>query len=101
MRSLKQLLPLLILFVALGCSQPGDRFTVTFSDSVSDQPLDGRLLLLFANNDRSEPRFQIGDGLKTQLVYGMDVEGWAAGQKKTVDETAFGFPIKSIRDIPP
>jgi hypothetical protein len=101
MQFYRQLLPLLILFVALGCSQPGDRFTITFTDSQSDQPLDGRLLLLLANNDRSEPRFQIGDGLKTQLVYGMDVEGWTAGQKKTVDETAFGFPVQSIRDIPP
>jgi hypothetical protein len=100
MKSLKTLLPFLVA-VAMGCSRPGDQFTVAFTDSVSNQPLDGRLLLLLANNNKSEPRFQVGDGLKTQLVFGVDVEGWSSGTQKSFDESAFGFPVRSIKDIPP
>jgi hypothetical protein len=93
--------PVLLLFLTIGCTPPGNRFTIKFTDSVSSEALDGRLLLLLANNDKSEPRFQIGDGLKTQLVFGMDVDAWAPGQEKTVDASAFGFPVRSIADIPP
>jgi hypothetical protein len=100
MRILKAL-PLMLVVAAMSCSRPGDQVTVSFTDSVSDQPLDGRLLLLLANNNKSEPRFQIGDGLKTQLIFGVDVENWGPSQQKNVDESAFGFPIRSLKDIPP
>jgi len=36
-------------------------------------PEDGRLLLIFANNNETEPRFQINGGLKTQVIFGMNV----------------------------
>ena len=39
-------------------------------------------------------------GLSTQLVFGIDVEGITPGQEITIDETAFGFPKKSLQDIP-
>lgn len=67
---------------------------------MSDQAQDGRLLLLLANNNSSEPRFQISDGLSTQLVFGIDVEGMQPGQEIIIDESAFGYPIQSIKDIP-
>jgi hypothetical protein len=92
---------LFVLVILMGCSRPGGQFTITFTDSVSNQPLDGRLLLLLANNNKTEPRFQIGDGLKTQLVFGVDVEGWSPGQKRSIDDSAFGFPFRSLRDVPP
>jgi len=102
MKSLKTI-PFFLACIAMSCSRPesGDQFTVSFADSLSAEPLDGRLLLLLANNDKSEPRFQIGDGLKTQLVFGVDVEGWKAGDAKVVDEGAFGFPVRNVKDIPP
>jgi hypothetical protein len=57
--------------------------------------------LLLANNDKSEPRFQINDGLTTQLVFGIDVEGMQPGQEIIVNtENAFGFPKRFIKDIP-
>lgn len=104
MKTLK-FLPLFFVIAVINCT-PSEKsgrhvFVVTFTKEMSDQPLDGRLLLLLANNDKSEPRFQIGDGLKTQLVYGTDVNGWIPGEKMAVDETAFGFPVRHLRDIPP
>jgi hypothetical protein len=76
------------------------KFAVSFTKELSDQAQDGRLLLLLSNNDKDEPRFQMGDGLTTQLIFGVDVEGMKPGDKIMVDEGAFGFPIRSIENIP-
>ncbi len=95
----------LFLLATIGCSSPTpDRvtFSISFSESLSDQAQDGRLLLMLANNNQSEPRFQINDGLETQLVFGIDVEGMQPGQEILLDGTnAFGFPIRSLNSIPP
>ncbi|MBZ0245455.1 MAG: hypothetical protein K8H85_05885 [Cyclobacteriaceae bacterium] len=76
------------------------KFAISFTQEMSDQAQDGRLLIMLANNNEREPRFQINEGLKAQLVFGVDVEGMQPGDKIVIDETAFGFPIKSIADIP-
>ncbi len=73
---------------------------ITFTSDLSNQAQDGRLLLMLANNDKVEPRHQITDGHSTQLVFGVDVEGMKSGDKITVDATAFGYPIQSLKDIP-
>lgn len=76
------------------------KFKLSFTKEMSDQAQDGRLLLMLANNNKSEPRFQIGEGLKAQLVFGIDVEGLKPGQEITIDEKAYGFPLVSVNDIP-
>src|SRR5260370_20712977 len=90
------------LFAWLHCTQKENsvRFSVSFTKEMGDQAQDGRLLLMLANNDKSEPRMQISDGLKTQLVFGIDVDGMKPGQEIIIDENAFGFPIRSITGIP-
>lgn len=75
-------------------------FAVSFTKELQDQAQDGRLLLLLSKNDQAEPRFQISDGLNTQLVFGVDVEGMKPGEDINVNENAFGFPFKNIREIP-
>ena len=79
----------------------GLRFALSYPSSAGNGPFDGRMLLLISTNDRQEPRFQIREDPKTQLVFGLDVEGLAPGQKAVFDAAAFGFPLKSITDIPP
>src|SRR5882762_8820205 len=56
------------------------RFRIRFAPEQSREPLDGRLLLLVSNDGSKEPRFQISEGPKTQLVFGIDVEGLKAGE---------------------
>jgi hypothetical protein len=75
-------------------------FTISFTKEMSEAAQDGRLLLMLANNNKSEPRFQIGEGLKAQLVFGIDVDGMKPGQEITIDEKAYGFPVASLNDIP-
>ena len=91
-----------LLFVA--CSEkdanPEIRFTVQLSDSLAVDSVDGRLLLLLSTNDADEPRFQINDGLNTQLIFGKNVEGLQPGNAVTFTEEDMGFPIESLRDVP-
>src|SRR5687767_13848188 len=74
---------------------------ITYAAKQSNQPLDGRLLLMLSNNNRTEPRFQVVDGPQTQLAFGIDVENWKAGESKTVTAAAFGYPIQSLAQVPP
>jgi len=74
-------------------------FEITLPTTLKNQPLDGRLLLLIANNDEKEPRFQLSDGPNTQLAFGIDVENFGGNQTATFDATAFGYPLKTITEI--
>ena len=67
----------------------------------SKEKLDGRLLVLLSTDGSAEPRFQVSDGLKTQVIFGTDVEDWEPGTARTVDETAAGYPIRKLGDLPP
>ena len=77
------------------------RFSISFPDTASKEPLDGRLLLMVSNDSSQEPRFQINDGLKTQQVFGIDVDGLRPDEPAIVDALAFGYPLKNVSDIPP
>ncbi len=62
-------------------------------------PENGRLLLIFANNNETEPRFQINGGLKTQVIFGMNVNQHTPGEKIIFDRKAFGFPVEKMADL--
>lgn len=79
----------------------GVRVRVTFPASLAAQPLDGRLLVMLSTDPSAEPRFQITDDAKTQLVFGIDVDGLAPGTPAVIDAAAFGYPVRSLRDVPP
>ncbi len=87
----------LLLTVFTGHSQT---FRVTIDPALQASSLDGRLLLLLANNNRAEPRFQVGDDDHTQLVFGIDVENWQPGTSQLVDMHAFGYPLERLKDVP-
>jgi len=104
---MKKTIPLLLSCVLLlfGCTSKNSKsnFTidVSFASSLDVQNLDGRLLLMLSTDATDEPRFQINDGLNTQLIYGMNVSSMKAGETKRFDETVFGFPYPSISEVPP
>jgi hypothetical protein len=58
-----------------------------------------RLLLLISNDGNKEPRFQIGEGPRTQLVFGIDVDGMKAGEPAVIDAGVLGYPLDKV--IPP
>ena len=102
---MKQLSVLLLLcsLIFISCkTDPKKSATVnvSFSNTVSEEALDGRLLLMLSTDDTKEPRFQINAGLNAQPIFGLDVDGMQPGQKITFNETVFGFPYESLSDLP-
>lgn len=92
---------LIIALYLLGFHSMTAQNQVTFQvKHLESKALDGRLLLMLSTDDRAEPRFQIADGPSTQLVFGMDVENWEAGEIAMVDGAAFGYPIQSLNAVP-
>ena len=87
-------------FKANAMSQTKLKFNVSFPQTASKEPLDGRLLLLISTNNEKEPRFQISEDLSTQQVFGIDVDGWKSGQVKVLDANAFGYPRHTLAEIP-
>ncbi len=75
-------------------------FIVNYPERLSKDALDGRLILMLSKNDLQEPRFQIEDGPKTQIAFGMDVENWKAGTVRIFTSNIFGYPVESIKDLP-
>src|SRR5277367_3050343 len=68
------------------------RFSVSFPSERSAQPLDGRLLLLLSNDPSAEPRMQIDDTPKSQMVFGVTVDGWKPGDPIIIGDNANGYP---------
>jgi hypothetical protein len=102
------LLACLILAAAISLHEPARatppaelRFEISYPAESSSRPLDGRLLLLIANNDKQEPRLQISEDPGTQQVFGIDVDGWKAGQAAIIDGAAFGYPVRSVSNLKP
>ena len=77
------------------------RFSISFPKERSAQSLDGRLLLLLSNDPSAEPRMQVNDTPRSQMVFGIDVDGMAPGQAVVVDDAAFGYPVRYLHDVPP
>jgi hypothetical protein len=102
-----KILPCTILLLSAILSQAataklsGQRFEVSFPKEESGAPLDGHVLLLIANNDTKEPRFQISFmTAESQQVFGVDVDALAPGAPAVIDASTLGYPAESLNDIP-
>ena len=93
--------------VAASCGYSQDRsesplkFSISFSEQLNPEPVDGRLLLMIAKRGEIEPRFQIDRSLNTQQIFGIDVDGLRPGESAAIDAGVFGNPLESLADIPP
>lgn len=81
--------------------QVAPRFAVSFAKARSAQPLDGRVLLLLSTDESDEPRMQINDSPRSQMVFGLDVDGLNPDQPAMLSDNAFGYPVRYLRDVPP
>jgi len=77
------------------------QITVAFPPDVSPKPLDGRLLLLLSTDPSQEPRMQIDDSPDSQLIFGKTVDGMVPNQRVAITSQADGYPIRSLKDVPP
>jgi Putative esterase len=78
------------------------RFEITFPESLSSKPLDGHILLGISRNQESEPRFQLDEEeASSAQFFGLDVDGWKPGAPAIIDASTLGYPLNSLREIPP
>jgi hypothetical protein len=92
------LLPLLVVFAA---ALSAVEVHVQLPAGRAARPLDGRLLVLFSTDASAEPRFQVSDSPKTQMVFGADVDEFRPGSVHTLGSEAFGYPVQRLSSLPP
>lgn len=88
------------IFLLNGFELSAQMFNVKINNNLHTENFDGRLLLLFSNNNAAEPRFQISDALSTQIILGKNVDQWAIGATQSIAQEAYGFPKERLSEIP-
>ena len=83
-----------------GQEAAGYRFSVSFTTQQSAEPLDGRLLLVLSTDASAEPRLQISNSVRTQMLFGLDIDGMKPGEPVVMDDAAFGYPVRYLHDVP-
>jgi Putative esterase len=95
------LLGFLVLIRAEAVEAPADRrVEISFPAAIHPQPVTGRLLLMFSQTNDPEVRFQVGWAISAP-IFGMDVNQLRAGQPAVFDGSVSGYPLNSLRDLPP
>ncbi|MBZ5570740.1 MAG: hypothetical protein LAO09_02535 [Acidobacteriia bacterium] len=93
---------LLILMSPIGAAgQASLSFAISFGKELSAAPVDGHILLILSKDDKREPRFGVTEGIESQQAFGVDVDGLAPGTAVRVDSATLGYPVESLRDVPP
>ncbi len=103
--SLSAVALLLTLTLYNGCQPSGDAagsgltFDISFPASAHEGSITGRVYVMISDNAEREPRLQIGTlGIP---FFGQDVENLAPGDAATIDHKTFGYPIESLKNLPP
>lgn len=84
----------------LAISTQAQKIVIEYPSEHYNEILDGRLILLISDNDKSEMRFQLNDRPTTCQGFGMDVEGWSKDKSIEFDLSSFGYPIENFGEIP-
>ena len=101
MKSYYAILAAFLLFIgSCSTSDKSTIYSIKIADELIEAPIDGRVLLLISTNDAAEPRFQISDDPGTQLVYGLDIEGFTSKDKIEFKGNEFGYPLEHLSDLP-
>lgn len=97
-----------IVFPLVSCAGSGSdeqlstglKFEITLPLEVEEDPLDGRMILLFGTHERDEPRFQFGRGTGDTQGFGIDLENWDPSTPAVIDGSVFGYPAQGLADVP-
>ena len=75
------------------------KFSISFEKDIHPETLTGRVYLMISKDDRRPPKDQVG--LSGVPFWGMNVYNLNPGEEAVLSDTVFGYPLESIRDIPP
>ena len=77
------------------------RIEVSFPASLESKPVDGRILLAISRRDNPPPMSAQMRGNDAQPMFGIDVDALKPGQSAVFDAATRGWPVESLRDLPP
>ncbi len=95
-----------ILFLSLsavpaGHTAPADtKFEISYSASLDNGPITGRVFVMISKTDRVEPRLQAGSYNASVPFYGLDVNALKPGDNAVVDASVLGYPVESLSQLP-
>jgi hypothetical protein len=91
-----------LLCSAAAAGRAGSSFSVSFPAALSSVPLDGRMILLLSADLTREPRTHVepNEPLASPFIFGLNVDGVAAGHAVVLDDGAFGWPARHLSGVP-
>ena len=82
-------------------AQAAQKFEISFPAAVHAGPVTGRAFVVIAKTDTPEPRLAAGSWGDSGPLFGVDVNKLAPEQAAVIDDSTFGAPVHSLREIPP
>jgi hypothetical protein len=93
--------PILLFLLIVSFKAPSiPSVTISIEKELADGIKDGRVLLLFHHDEKTEPRFAVSDDVNSAQVLGMDFEDYQAGNSLSFDLGVFGYPIENWNEMP-
>ncbi len=83
-----------LLPIAAATARAADKpleFHVTFDKAVSARPFTGRVYVMLAKSERSEPRYG-PSWFRPEPIFARDVKDWKPGAELVIDATTLAFP---------
>lgn len=80
--------------------KPGLKFEISFSSAAHQDPITGRVYVIISKEGQPEPVQQITPKFHDLLIWGTNVSLLEPGEAAVIDQDTFGFPLKSLMDIP-
>jgi hypothetical protein len=76
------------------------KFEVSFPASAHAGPITGRVYVIITRRETPAPMQQIASGITQTPFFAVDVDQLAPGRAATVDASAAGYPLNSLKDVP-
>ena len=76
-------------------------FSLSYPASAHAGPITGRAYVFVARTDKQEPRLQSGADRGSEPFFGVDVEALQPGKGVNIDWNTSGFPVASLKALPP
>ena len=82
-------------------NNPGFKFEISFPSLAHPEPITGQIYVIISTEGRRESRLQTGFDLATGIPFwGNNIYALKPEERASINEDMFGFPLKSIREIP-
>ena len=76
------------------------KIEVSYSASLRQKPITGRVFVVLTTHGETEPRLQVGSLMSPGLLFGVDVDQLRAGNAAVIDENTLGYPVRSLGELP-